>query len=301
MAFRVGPSVSVVLPVYNRAHLVGRALESVLGQSHRDLEVIVVDDGSDDDLASSLGRFKDARLRLVSFLSNRGAAAARNAGIAKAQGQYIAFVDSDDWWLPRKLDRQLSFMRCSKTRWSCTASIVHNKYSPAGEIRGGNEFSIRSSRLASGCVWSPGSTLVAEKSLFEEVGPFDAQLSRLEDWDWMLRASKNSTLVVFEEPLSHIDYRHGETATYDAVVSSVRRMRGKHAEGLPFLSFRRLQFLAALERELAAAAYKNGRHKLAVCHFLKSLVYVPYLRAETIRRLANATLSDTIPAFTRVR
>lgn len=297
---QIRPVVSAVLPVYNRGDLVKRSLQSVLCQSLDDLEVIVVDDGSTDDLATSLGAFDDRRLRVVSLPSNLGAAAARNAGVSEAHGQYIAFIDSDDWWLPQKVERQLEAMRGSGARWSCTASIVVNKYHPAGVIRSAKVTTVTSKRLASGCVWSPGSTLVAEKKLFDEVGLFDEQLVRLEDWDWLLRASKKASLMVLDEPLSCIDGCHGSASNYDSVKSSTRRMRQKHNKDMPFFSLRGLQFRAALERELAAAAYREGLYAIAVQHISRSLLHVPYLHWDTIRRLANAVSLDILRAI-RVR
>lgn len=103
------PRVSVVLPCYNRARLVGPALQSVFEQTCGDWELIVVDDGSGDDLAAALARWRgDARLRVLRHARNRGVSAARNTGIDAARGRYVAFLDSDDRWLPRKLELQLA-------------------------------------------------------------------------------------------------------------------------------------------------------------------------------------------------
>ncbi|MDE1892782.1 MAG: glycosyltransferase family 2 protein [Pseudomonadota bacterium] len=102
--------VSVVMPVYNAAAWLRRSVESVLRQNHRNLELIAVDDGSSDDSPAMLEAFArtDARVRLQRQALNGGVAAARNAGLAVARGQYIAFLDADDWWHPAKLERQLA-------------------------------------------------------------------------------------------------------------------------------------------------------------------------------------------------
>src|SRR5689334_2160139 len=98
-------SVSVVIPTYNRAELVGEAIDSVLGQSRPPLEVIVVDDGSTDDTADVVGRYG---ARVVYLRQpNCGPATARNVGVARARGDLIALLDSDDRWLPRKLELQV--------------------------------------------------------------------------------------------------------------------------------------------------------------------------------------------------
>lgn len=97
------PVFSVVIPVYNRAHLIERAIRSVLDQTYSDFEIIVIDDGSTDDSAAVVARVGDSRIRLIDR-ENGGASAARNAGIDAARGRYIAFLDSDDTFLPHHLD-----------------------------------------------------------------------------------------------------------------------------------------------------------------------------------------------------
>lgn len=101
------PTVSVILPTYNRSKTLGDAIASVLAQSWSDFELIVVDDGSIEDVEPIVARFNDPRLLFTRRAKNGGAGAARNSGLALARGTYIAFHDSDDLWLPGKLDRQL--------------------------------------------------------------------------------------------------------------------------------------------------------------------------------------------------
>lgn len=103
-------TVSIILPTYNRSASLVAAINSVLLQSHADFEVIVVDDGSAEDIASVVAAFNDERLRYVAHCRNSGAAAARNTGLGHAKGEFIAFQDSDDLWLPGKLDRQIKLM-----------------------------------------------------------------------------------------------------------------------------------------------------------------------------------------------
>ena len=102
------PSVSIVIPAYNRADSIVAAIESVLRQTWTDFELIVVDDGSTDGTVAAARRIDDPRLRLTEGRVNRGAAAARNLGAAEARGGWIAFQDSDDEWLPEKLEKQMA-------------------------------------------------------------------------------------------------------------------------------------------------------------------------------------------------
>lgn len=108
-----GDLVSVIMPVFNAATWLRRAVDSVVQQSHRNLELIAVDDGSADDSLAILGTYAraDARVRVQRQPANGGVAAARNAGLAAARGDFIAFLDADDWWHPAKLERQLAGMR----------------------------------------------------------------------------------------------------------------------------------------------------------------------------------------------
>lgn len=114
--------VSVVMPAWNAAAYIASSIESVLGQSHRSLELLVVDDGSSDDTAAIVGRYAAADPRICLIRQpNAGVAAARNAGIERARGAYIAFLDSDDWWHPRKLELQVGQMRAHGARVSYAA------------------------------------------------------------------------------------------------------------------------------------------------------------------------------------
>lgn len=99
--------VSVVLPTFNRADTVGRAVRSVLAQTFTDFELIIIDDGSTDDTEAVLTAFTDPRMRVIRSMINRGVSAARNAGIRESRGQFLAFQDSDDSWRPQKLERQV--------------------------------------------------------------------------------------------------------------------------------------------------------------------------------------------------
>jgi glycosyltransferase involved in cell wall biosynthesis len=100
--------ISVIIPVYNRTDLLPRAVNSVLNQTYDNLEIIVVDDGSTEDIEGVLDKFDDVRIHYIRHEANRGVAAARNTGMRFAHGEYVAFLDSDDEWFERKIERQLS-------------------------------------------------------------------------------------------------------------------------------------------------------------------------------------------------
>lgn len=111
------PTVSVIIPTYNRAHLVGRAIQSVLNQTYKDFELIIVDDGSTDNTEDIIKKYqkKDERIKYIRRKKNKGGSVARNTGINAAIGEYIAFLDSDDEWLTEKLERQMKVFKSTSS------------------------------------------------------------------------------------------------------------------------------------------------------------------------------------------
>ena len=98
------PKVTVIIPTFNRSHLIRRSVESVLNQTYKNFELIIVDDASTDDTVSSISRLEDDRIKIIRHKRNTGAPKARNSGISASMGEYIALLDDDDEWLPHKLE-----------------------------------------------------------------------------------------------------------------------------------------------------------------------------------------------------
>ena len=267
-------TVSVIIPVYNRAHSVARAIDSVLSQELPDgkwsLQLILVDDGSTDNLAEALVPYGD-RVLCIRHDRNRGAAAARNTGIAAAEGGYLAFLDSDDTWLPGKLVAQLDFMRANAVLASCTSYYVCRAKRPTIVSPQNQTEMLSLSRIVWGCVVSPGSTLVCERSVFNEIGLLDASLPRFEDWDWLLRYTRLHHLGFLAKPLTRVNI--GSAANADVVLRALERMRTKHQGDLT--NGDRRNFRAALELERAAAHFRCGALVSAGMAFLRSLWLVP--------------------------
>ncbi|MBI5571567.1 MAG: glycosyltransferase [Desulfomonile tiedjei] len=194
------PLVSAIIPTYDRAGVVERAIRSVLDQTFRDFELIVVDDGSRDGTTEVLSRFDD-RLTAV-FQENRGVSAARNAGITRAQGELLAFLDSDDEWLPNKLARQVAvfdprrplFICHTDELWCCNGRPVRQK--EIHRKQGGHFFE----RALERCLISPSSVMLS-RSLLDRVGSFDETLPAAEDYDLWLRITAFHDVVFIPEPL----------------------------------------------------------------------------------------------------
>ncbi len=186
-------TVSIIIPVYNRTATLPRAVASVLSQDFIDWELILVDDGSTDGGAEAVvsggaGR-DDTRVRLIRHPVNRGAPAARNTGIAAARGSLIAFLDSDDEWLPGKLSAQVAALTQAPARVGAlvTGFVLHRQATGGRFERVPAADGTWFSTLLDGCTLSPGSTLLARSTCFEQVGVFAEDLPRFEDWDWLLR------------------------------------------------------------------------------------------------------------------
>jgi glycosyltransferase involved in cell wall biosynthesis len=179
--------VCVIIPTFNRAQKVARAIASALSQSFNDFELIVVDDGSTDETAEALSQFKD-RIAIIRHSKNLGVSAARNSGIKASRSPLIAFLDSDDYWMPEKLETQVRYFRENPDAVACQTEEIWvrngvrvnpwNKHlKPSGDI-----FE-RSLKL---CVVSPSAVMI-KRSIFDEVGLFDEDFPVCEDYDLWLR------------------------------------------------------------------------------------------------------------------
>lgn len=183
--------VSIILPVFNRQELATRALRSALAQDVASMEVIVVDDGSEPPFCPPQDLASDARLRVVRQ-GNAGESGARNTGIAAARGEWIAFLDSDDYWLAGTLEPRLAFARDRFAREGdalivyAAGFVVDNKRTGSLDARIPRE-SDDVVHFASGCWFCQGSTALFRKEAFARVGPCDVELRRLQDLDWFLR------------------------------------------------------------------------------------------------------------------
>jgi glycosyltransferase involved in cell wall biosynthesis len=281
------PLVSVIIPAYNRAHLIGRAIASVLAQSYRNFEIIVVDDASTDDLTATLAKAHSARLRCITHSRNRGAAAARNTGIAAASGEFVAFLDSDDVWFPDKLAQQIAAMRDQPPEivgHVCAYNCLRTGYSLRVIAPGWTLLTFRRHQLL-GCTCGPGTTLLCRRSIFAAIGPLDEELRRLEDWDWLLRLSeKGYRLLASPAALARVEV--SSSTPGPAIVAALQRIRERHApivagEGI----VSRRIFRSTLHLEIAAAAFGERAYTRAFAAMLRSFLCYPLRGGELYWRL----------------
>jgi len=192
------PRVSVIIPTYNRSRMLKEAIDSVLSQDYPHFELVVVDDGSTDATAELLQAY--GQDLVVIRQPNRGVSAARNAGIAAASGRYIAFLDSDDLWLPQKLTRQVRFFNQYPDALVCQTEEIW--------MRNGRRVNpgLRHRKL-SGMIFEPSlhlclispSAVMIRRSLFRAVGRFDENLPACEDYDLWLRVGSRHPVYLIPE------------------------------------------------------------------------------------------------------
>jgi glycosyltransferase involved in cell wall biosynthesis len=195
--------VSVVIPTNNREGFLAQSLRSALGQQGVDLEVVVVDDGSNAGAVSRVPGIGDSRVRVVRHAARQGVSTARNTGIAAAEGGWVAFLDDDDLWAPRKLRAQIEALEASPGReWSCVGVVVVNRAlrvvgwepCPAGP-------DVSGSTLERQVVPGGGSGVLVSRGLLDRLGGFDPALTLNEDWDLHVRLAQQSLLSSVDAPL----------------------------------------------------------------------------------------------------
>lgn len=196
------PLITVVIPTYNRFPLVQQAIASVLAQTYTNWELFVVDDGSDDGTQKAISSINDSRIKLVEMRHSGNIAEVRNAGVKAGSGEWLAFLDSDDMWIPERLEIQLQIMMQEGKRWGYGRFELMNKEGRTIPNKAGI-YRPLSGWIAKEVLTTEASiaigTLLVEQTLFDEAGGFnnDAELLYREDYELVLRlALKAETLAI---------------------------------------------------------------------------------------------------------
>jgi glycosyltransferase involved in cell wall biosynthesis len=272
------PTVSVVIPTFNRPLATERAVRSALAQTIAPLEIVIVDDGSAEPFAWDGDADGETEVRVLRQERNRGAAAARQAGVDVARGDLVAFLDSDDEWAPGKLEAQLTLLDPGDAD-ALTAVVCGWRAIPedGGAVRDRIPTATGSVMdFASGCWFSPGTTSVIARRAFEIVGPLDGSLRRLEDLDWFLRLGlAGGRLAV--APVIGASISIGRRGRLKDIDDAGRIILSK-VDALPDVALaralrRRLQ--AYLDVERANAAYGETRLLATAGYLARSLARQP--------------------------
>lgn len=248
------PKVSVIIPAYNRADTIGAAIGSVLRQTEPNFELLVVDDASTDRTKDVVREFRDSRIELLEHAQNAGSSVARNTGIKAARGSFIALLDSDDLWFPRMLESQLARLRSApKQVGGIVADHVYTDAERHPRFVRRNSSSSRSpdELIVIGHGVGMGSSLVAPKEIFGNVGDYDPRYPRAQDWEWLLRFRQKNQMLINPEIL--FAYQQSNWSKPAVVRQCVNQIKEQHGPQIAERDGRKrhLQFVAAVDWKLA--------------------------------------------------
>ncbi len=285
----MGNLVSVVIPVYNRASLIVDALNSVLAQTYRPLEIIVVDDGSTDRTPDVVQHWietvctnKKAIMARLIRQEKKGGNAARNRGIKESMGEFVAFLDSDDIWLPRKLEKQIPHFSdpeigavyCGLQQ----VDLATGKVWPVCPRKYPSGWLLR--QLLIKDVTAPTSTFVIRKEVFSKVGTFDERLLARQDWDMWIRIAAVYKIGVVPEVLVHYRHHLGErtASNPEKEIRAYHIIRGKYQSLLSQQPLRIRQAARASFYKRLGRVYfhRRGRRAQALLHYLFALFNYPF-------------------------
>jgi len=288
------PTVSVITPTYNRAHLVGRAIQSVLDQTYQDFEIIVVDDASVDETEDVVKSFTDNRINYIRHQRNKGGSSGRNTGIKAATGELVGFLDSDDEWLPNKLEKEIGKFQTLSNDVAvvyCGFCYVSEK---SGEIVSkvipnlrGNVYA----KLIEGCILGSPTPLI-RKNCFQKAGFFDETFPSYQDWDMWIRLSRYYEFDFVPDILAKC-HLHGTQISSDlnAKIRGMEALLRKYRVDLSKYPSILSSYLYRLGRLYCI----KGNRKVGSMHFWKAIELNPFRLGNYLHFL----LSTLVPQIHR--
>ena len=267
------PIVSIILPTFNRGYCLAKSIDSVLTQTYKKFELIVIDDASTDNTVSIIQQYQkqDNRIKYILNEKRGGANYSRNAGIKASNSDFIAFQDSDAIWLPEKLEKQMkAFEALSKdygvvyTAFWKIKSNYKKTYVPSKNIPNRNGY-IFTSLLKENLVDTPSA--VIQKRCLEEIGLFDESLPRLQDWELFIRIAKKYKFKLIDEALFNSYYPKDSIGrNKSAYIEAKKKIINKH-----FLEFQKeLTLLRRHYRSIARTNLKIGNFYEFLKYLIKS-------------------------------
>jgi glycosyltransferase involved in cell wall biosynthesis len=258
------PDVSVIVPTRNRCRLLILALRSALRQLEVEVEVLVVDDASTDDTVAMISRLADRRVRLLRQSSRGGVSAARNRGIGPATGQWIAFLDDDDMWAPKKLARQVEAATRAGRTWAYGGDVnVDDSLRVLTGSRPPSPERVMEALPRYNPVPTGASNVVVRADALSEAGPFDPDLRRTEDWDMWIRLARTGPPACVPHPLVAYRFHSANIASEtSAIVREPDLLAARY--GIPVDR-------AAMQRRAAWTCLRAGRRVRAVRHYARAV------------------------------
>lgn len=227
------PLVSVIIPTYNRGRLILNSVTSVLNQTYKNIELIVVDDCSTDDTEKTVKSIDDSRIKYIKLEKNSGACVARNKGIEISRGEFIAFNDSDDLWLPEKINSQLDFLyennaEISFCKMECRTpenNFIHNFPNIEFDRKISYKDLLKYNSAST-------QTIFGKTDCFKEI-IFDATMPRLQDWDEVLRLSQKYRIFYQNEILVNTFFQKDSISTHsEKAVLAMQKIFEKHKDAI---------------------------------------------------------------------
>lgn len=280
--------ISVIIPTYNRENTIVRCIESVLNQTYKDIEVIVVDDKSTDNTEKVVKAIEDKRVRLIKLEKNSGACVARNVGVENAKGKYIAFQDSDDEWIIDKLYKQLKYLEKNNLDVvSCKMYQIFDESKtnifPKNLNVQGTDIYYKNSISTQ--------TILGKKECFEKER-FDENLPRFQDWDLVLRLVKRYKVEILDDILVKAYIQDNSISKNpDKAIRALEIMISKHSINnkikgyyLRLMGLYKMQGNMEYRKYFRKAFIKNPFNKEIVFDFILSLIRADNLHYEFYRR-----------------
>jgi len=271
------PTISAIIPTYNRAHLLPRAIKSVLNQTFQDFELIIVDDASTDNTGIVVREFqeKDKRIKYIKHKKNKGGSTVRNTGLREARGRYIAFLDSDDGWFPEKLEKQIGFFEDGKESLGLVGCGRYDVISEIGEKKVVLPPKNLRPLIENGTIIfqiHSASSVMVRRSAIENVGLFDENLRISEDRDLWLRFIQAEYDISFiYEPLFNY-YIHesniGAIDNYSKKIEPFKYFAEKYKNNFPLV-------VSRLLRNIGTFYILEGKKREGVRYFLKAIKKSP--------------------------
>lgn len=270
--------VSVVIPTHNRGNLIEKSVRSAMKQTHTNLEIIVISDGSLDNTDEVMEKLmqEDSRIKFFSYYPSKGANEARNMGILKSKFEYVAFLDDDDQWFPDKLEKQLEIFSkdleiglvCGGINAIYVDQNTESVFIPPAKRDSSKDILIRN------CIGST-TTVVVKKELFAKSGMFDVELQALQDYDLWIRLCQHTKVGVLKEPcVKYYHYPNSNQISRDTYkyINAVGYIEKKHSKLLHSLNIeerkeRKNVFMLLLSKK----GIKNGEKKLAFKYSVRAL------------------------------
>ncbi len=279
------PKVSVITPTYNCAKYLSEALDSALGQSYKDIEIIVVDDGSKDDTGDIVKGYADRYPGKVRYFyqDNKGQAVARNLGISESKGEYVALLDADDVWLSNRLEEGVNALDQNPD-----IGLVHSNVTKMTETGDLFETPKRDKRYLSGYIFKylltqeahiSCLTVIFRKKCCEIVGMFDESLSRLgsEDRDLWLRISQKYKVLYLDKVLAYYRMREeGTSRSRKKMFEGMRYVIDKFCPDSSINRTLRKKSLSKVHRDLGDEYLYEREFDEAARHYIKALSLVPF-------------------------